>query len=111
MGWGAAVAVTGPRGWLPGAGEKTPVGHSNLLDRRPIRVIYPGGPGRRRDRNRLHLAARLLVVAAPAVVVLQGSPSTTAPPSVGCRIKARRSGRRSETEGLLSSPRRGHAGR
>src|SRR5262249_61087059 len=49
--------------------------------RRPVRVVYPGGPGRRRDRNGQRLAARPLVIAAPAVFVLHGSPSTTAPPS------------------------------
>jgi len=31
-----------------------------------------------------------MVTAAPAVVVLQGSPSTATPPSVGCDIQAQR---------------------
>src|SRR6516225_8114713 len=81
MARGVLVAVAAPPDNRMGPGEKAPVGHSNLLDRRPIRVIYPGGPGRRREWDGQRLAARPLVIAAPAVVVLQGSSSTTAPPS------------------------------
>jgi len=44
QGRGAAVAVTVPRSGLTGPREKAPVGHSNLLDRRPIRVATREGP-------------------------------------------------------------------